>query len=288
MLYFSKVGDSMEYRCPKCDAVLNLIDNKYKCEYCKSEYDKDYFTNKKNPEYIIPFKINKTQAIDIYKNNIKSKLLTISTLKRINKIEGIYVPCYIYDLDYTGEVEFECNKNSTWKSSGTKYLKEDVYKVIRGANMSVNNMPIIATTQLNDIDFGLYNYDELVLYNSKYLEDYKSYNSDKTKDKLLSDVQIKAKDNFIDEVKKDIKDYNDIKYINNSINLYNPKRKLVLLPIWILKTNYNNKEYTYIINGQTGYFNGDIPIEKNRYLFVWLTIFLIVFVLMMIIYMVIL
>lgn len=288
MLYFCKVGDSMEYRCPKCDAVLKPIKNIYKCEYCRSEFDVDYFTNKKSPEYIIPFKITRLEAINIYKQHIKSTLLTPSKFKNTNKIEGVYVPCYIYDLDYTGEVEFECDKDSSWKSSGTKYVKKDVYKVLRGANMSIKEMPIIATTAIKDIDFGIYNYNELIPYDSKYLNGYKSYDPDKTKDKLLSDIKQKAKDNFIEEVKKDIKDYSSIKHINNSINLYNPNRKFILLPIWLLKITYKNKEYIYIINGENGYFIGDIPIANNRCIFIWIVLFLIIFVLALVLNMVIL
>ena len=287
MLYFCKVGDTMESRCPRCNAVLNYVDNKFKCEYCRTEFDNDYFTDNKAVDYIIPFKITKDDAIKIYKKNIKSSLLTPSIFtnkKNIEKIEGIYVPCYIYDLDCTGVVEFECEKISFWKSSGIKYKKTDIYKAIRSANMCIKNMPIISTLHLQDSIFNNiepYNYNELVVYDNCYLESYKLYPSNKTKDELLDSIQIKAKDSFVSEIKKDIKDYDSIKQIDNSINLYNSNRKYTLLPIWLLKIDYNNKEKIYIINGQTGTFSGNIPINKKRCILIWIIVFVIIFIILL-------
>lgn len=287
MLYFCKVGDTMEYRCPKCDAILNYSDNKYKCEYCRSEFDIKFFNNATNADYIIPFKITKDDAIKTYKKHIKSVFLTPSQLKKmknINKIEGIYIPCYIYNLDSTGAVEFEGNKISTWKSSGTNYKKTDVYKVICDCNMSLKNMCVLATTQLEDNVFKSiepYDYDKLVSFDPSYLQNYKVYKSDKTKEKLLDDIKSKAKDIFINKVSKEIKEYNELKNVDNSINLYNPNRKYVLLPIWILNIDCKEKKYTYIINGETGAFRGNIPIDIKKTIFIWLILFILIFIILL-------
>ena len=284
MLYFCKVGDSMKYRCPKCSAILDHSDNKYVCEYCKSTFDDEYFINNKEAEYMIPFKITKSEAIKIYYNHLN--LLTPSKLKskkHIYSIHGIYVPCYLYDLDSTGVVEFDADKTSTWKSDGVKYIKTDVYKVIRGGNMSLKNLTVLNTTQLEDKTFRTiepYNYDELIPFNSLQTKSYKMYISDKTKDELLESINSKYKEIFISEISNEIKDYNSLNSTDNSINLYNPSRKYVLLPIWLLNINYKNKNYTYIINGQTGLFSGSIPVNYKNIILVWIAVFLIIFIIL--------
>lgn len=271
-----------EYICPNCKAVLSIKRDKFICEYCRSTFDKKSFAIDLEIKKFIPFKISIKEAKKIYKNNIKSLLLTPSCFqksKNINKIEAIYIPTYIYSLDATGEVSFECDKDSTWKSSGTKYKKKDVYKVIRSGNMSLKDMPIISTT---DIDFDTlenvfpYDYNNLSELNNSVLDNYKIYLPNKTKDQLLDDIKSISKREFIREVEKDIKNYNNIKAIDNSINLYNSNRKYILIPIYLLELNYKGKKYTYLINGLNGTFYGNIPINKKRLIFIWILIFLLI------------
>jgi energy-coupled thiamine transporter ThiT len=42
------------------------------------------------------------------------------------------------------------------------------------------------------------------------------------------------------------------------------KKKYVLLPVWMLNTNYNGKIYTFAMNGQTGKMTGAFPICRKR------------------------
>ena len=276
----------MEYRCPKCDAVLTFDKDKYMCEYCKSEYNPEYFNGAIKPEYIIPFKVSKNKAIKIYNSNIKSESLTPAIFKKkkvISTIKGVYVPCYLYSIDSTGVVEYEGSKVSTWKSKGINYKKTDVHKIIRGGNISLKDMPII---MCNDIKVSIFDkiepfdYSKLETFNDSYLFKYKAYKYDKVKEKMLDDIQSKTKEAFREVTSKDIKDYKDIKDKDNMINIYNPKRKYILVPVWILNINYKRKKYTYIINGQTGKFYGDIPIDKKKIIYIWILLFVFIFIIL--------
>jgi hypothetical protein len=42
------------------------------------------------------------------------------------------------------------------------------------------------------------------------------------------------------------------------------KAKYVLLPVWILNTRYQDKIYTFAMNGQTGKMTGAFPICPKR------------------------
>ena len=37
-----------------------------------------------------------------------------------------------------------------------------------------------------------------------------------------------------------------------------------LLPVWLLSTKWNEKNYLFAVNGQTGRLVGDLPIDKGR------------------------
>ena len=284
MLYFCKVGDSMEYKCPKCDAILTHANNKFICEYCKSEYDVDYFNSEKTYDYIIPFDINKDSAIKIYKQNIKSVLLTPSLFKQAKNIQPIYVPCYLYNLDCTGEVDFQGNKTSTWKSSGTKYKKVDTYKLVRGGDLKIKDMLISITTGIEDDIISYiepYDYNKKIKFENLYLKEYKLYDADMIKDKIIESVKNKAKKIFAEEMRKDIKEYNDVDYLDNFVNFHNSNKITILVPIYVLNINYKNKNYKYVINGQTGIFYGDIKVNKNRIFIIGLLLFVIVFIVLL-------
>ena len=276
----------MKYICPKCNADLTLISNNiFKCEYCKSKYNYDEVKKDNNivPDFMIPFKITKGKAIKEYKKLIKSNILTpakFKNIKVINKIEGIYVPCYVYDFESNGVVEFEGYKENKWKSSGSKYKKTDTYRFIRGGSMSLERIPIISSNALEDniLDLvGPYDYKDLVPFNPSNIKKYKIYNYDNTKEELSNQVIDKSKKYFSLEMKKDLKDYNNIECTNDSINLYNTRTNSVLIPAYVLTIKYKNKYYEYIVNGQNGKISGSIPINKKIIVYIWILLFILVF-----------
>ena len=50
-----------------------------------------------------------------------------------------------------------------------------------------------------------------------------------------------------------------------SIRLQNGKSKYALYPVWLLNTTWDGKKYTFAMNGQTGKFVGDLPLDKGAY-----------------------
>ena len=38
-----------------------------------------------------------------------------------------------------------------------------------------------------------------------------------------------------------------------------------MLPIWLFSYDYQDSEHMFVMNGQTGKFIGDLPIDKRKY-----------------------
>ena len=49
---------------------------------------------------------------------------------------------------------------------------------------------------------------------------------------------------------------------NSSIQLQNGKAKYALYPVWILNTTWKGEKYLFAMNGQTGKFVGNLPVDK--------------------------
>ena len=45
--------------------------------------------------------------------------------------------------------------------------------------------------------------------------------------------------------------------------LQNGKTKYALFPVWLLNTTWNGKHFTFAMNGQTGKFVGNLPVDKK-------------------------
>ena len=49
---------------------------------------------------------------------------------------------------------------------------------------------------------------------------------------------------------------------NSNIQLHSGKVKYALYPVWLLNTTWNGNKYVFAMNGQTGKFVGDLPLDK--------------------------
>ena len=63
--------------------------------------------------------------------------------------------------------------------------------------------------------------------------------------------------------------YHSVTTENSSIRLHNGKAKYALYPVWLLNTTWKGKKYLFAMNGQTGKFVGDLPVDNGLY-FKWL------------------
>lgn len=281
------------YSCSNCGAEIIAEPNvsATSCVYCKNTAIlKNKLQGKFNPEYIIPFKYTKEEAISAFKKMGKGKILMpkqFNMKRNIKDITGIYIPFWLYDYSADGVIEAECEKVSTWNSGNYKYTKTDTYKVIRGGSMDFKNIPVDGSKKFpNDIMNSIepFDYKDLTSFNHSYLSGFLSEKYDITSDEAKKEGIDRAKNTFIDEMKKDILGYDNVNLTKDNINLKNLKSRYVLLPVWMLNIKYKNKILTFAMNGQTGKIVGNIPIDIMKAIIIWGITFIVIFVLLFLIY----
>ena len=274
------------YVCSECGAeiIADINTSINSCIYCgNTNISKTKLEDNFNPSYLIPFKITKENAINVLSKKGKQNLLIpkkFNIKKYINNISGIYVPYRIYNCDSSGEVNFECNKITTWKSNGYKYTKTDKFIVTRGGSMSFEDILVNGSKKFDNNIMNFiepFDYKDVTKYDSSYLSGYIVEKYALPKTKLKKDASAKIKDLFIEKKKKDIKGYNNITEMDNSINVYNFKSSYILLPVWLLKIKYKGEMYTFAINGQTGKIFGNVPISIKKIIILSISLFIIIF-----------
>ena len=273
------------YICNNCGAQIVADENTSttSCVYCKNTAIlKNKLQDEFNPDYLIPFRYTKEDAIGSFKKLGKGKILmprAFNDPKNINEMSGIYIPFWLYDYDADGVIEANCNRITTWTRGDYMYTKTDTYLAIRGGKMSFDKVPVDGSKRFeNDIMNSIepFDYKDLKDFNYSYLSGFLSEKYDVTKEEAENDAIKRVKSSFTNEMKNDIRGYNTVLVKSENINLNNKKNSYVLLPVWMLNIKYKEKIYTFAMNGQTGKLIGNIPIDKKKAVIVWSLVFIVI------------
>ena len=280
-------NDYMSYTCPDCGAEIITDEQTAStfCVYCgNTAILKNKLVGKFTPNKIITFKKTKEDAEKAFKNLSKGRPLipkAFNDLKNVEKIRGLYIPFWFHSFEITGDINYSGQKVQTWVVGRTHYTKTDYYDIVRGGSMIFDSVPVDGSTRFDNALMNTiqpYDYAELKPYNHAYLSGFLAerydVESNETRKEVEPEVLDEAKNYLLskgDYVNKRIKE-NTLK--TNSYNI-----EYVLLPVYMVNVKYNNKYYTFAMNGQTGEFIGNIPVDKKKAILLFIIIFIILFLL---------
>ena len=61
--------------------------------------------------------------------------------------------------------------------------------------------------------------------------------------------------------------------VSDSLASNEKNKTYALLPVWMVNVKYNNKMHIFAMNGQTGEFIGNIPLDKGKTILYTILIF---------------
>lgn len=280
-----------EYNCKDCGAKIIADENTAAtfCVYCgNTAILKEKLSGKFAPDMIIPFKNEKEKAIEAFKSLNKGRPLMpnfFNDEKNIEKIKGVYIPFWLYDVKVSGELDATSTTSTTWTVGDTVYTKTDTYRLEREGEMSFNKIPVDGSTRFdNDIMNTIepFNYSELEEYNHAYLSGFLAEKYDVDEETSFKDAEERSLNSARDTIKDDMG--MGIKTIvNDTLASTKLLTKYVLLPVWMINVKYKDKFYTFAMNGQTGEFVGNIPVDKKKAFIYGILTFIITFILVVLI-----
>lgn len=280
-----------EYNCKDCGAKIIADENTAAtfCVYCgNTAILKEKLSGKFAPDMIIPFKNEKEKAIEVFKSLNKGRPLMpnfFNDEKNIEKIKGVYIPFWLYDVKVNGELDATSTTSTTWTVGDTVYTKTDTYRLEREGEMSFNKIPVDGSTRFdNDIMNTIepFNYSELEEYNHAYLSGFLAEKYDVDEETSFKDAEERSLNSARDTIKDDMG--MGIKTIvNDTLASTKLLTKYVLLPVWMINVKYKDKFYTFAMNGQTGEFVGNIPVDKKKAFIYGILTFVITFILVVLI-----
>lgn len=275
------------YSCKNCGAEIVADEETAStfCVYCgNTAILKNKLSGKFAPDLIIPFKVEKQKAIDAFKGLSKGRVFVPKSFtdpSNIEKITGVYIPFWLYDINVSGSLNADAKKITTWTRGNTRYTKTDVYKVYRTGSMNYYRVPVDGSTRFaNDIMNSIepFNYEELEPYNHAYLSGFLSEKYNIDNEKSFEDAKNRALTSTRDKMFEDMGYYDSKTIVENTLAPNKKKVEYALLPVWMVNVKYKEEFYLFAMNGQTGEFIGNIPLDKPKVVKYMILIFLIVLV----------
>ncbi len=264
--------------CNKCGASFDFEPHSFAthCPYCDVPAIVDC-TQEIKPKSLIPFSITRKDAKSRFKKWVSSRWFAPSAFKKYlndNKIlKGYYLPHWLYDSDtttqYTGERgdKYYVTVTKTVVEDGkSKEVEEQESRIdwtyVSGViNVNFDDVVVGATPTIDrDIldDLEPWETTNLIGFDSRYISGFEAeeYTTnlqdgfDIAKDKMSHTIDRKVRDDIGGDEQR-------VDSINSSY--YNNKYKNTLLPIWTASFSWNNRDYNYAINAQTGKIVGERP-----------------------------
>ena len=104
------------YNCPSCGAqlVFDATTAASSCPYCGNpSVVPGQFHGMLRPDYILPFKLSKDQAIAALKNYYRGKKLlpkAFSSENHLEEIKGVYVPFWLFDETAIADTSYQATR----------------------------------------------------------------------------------------------------------------------------------------------------------------------------------
>lgn len=261
------------YNCPSCSAQLICDETTAatSCPYCGNPtVVPGQFTGMLKPHYVIPFKLKKEDAIAALKKHYEGRPLLPREFKDTNHLEeikGVYVPFWLFDGEAQGNMTFEGTKSRTYTSGDYEITETRHFDIYRQGSVAFERIPVDGSKKMPDDymdSIEPFDYSTLTDFSPAYLPGFLADKYDMTAEDCSERADSRAQATVIESLRATVKGYDTVREKSRNVNLHRGEVKYALLPVWLLTTRWKDENYLFAMNGQTGKFVGNLPVDKGK------------------------
>ena len=258
------------YICKSCggEIVGDLNTGATNCPYCDNPVVMaGSFAGTLRPDLVVPFQLDKEQAKAALAKHLNKKPLLpklFKTQNRIESIQGIYVPFWLFDTDVDANLRYRATRIHRWSDANYNYTRTSFYSLIRSGRIGFDNVPVDGSSKMsNDLMESIEPYDmtKAVDFQTAYLAGYLADKFDVEADVCKTRANDRIRTSTEQAFAQTTVGYTTVNPENTNLHLSGGRVRYALLPAWILTTRYRDKVYTFAMNGQTGKMVGNLPID---------------------------
>ncbi|MDD6294155.1 MAG: hypothetical protein PUA71_10145 [Eubacteriales bacterium] len=261
--------------CKGCGAKVEVSPDctATECPYCGSKY---VLAEKQEaaivPDGIVPFKVDKHKVQETFNKWINRRWLAPGKLKHLyesGKIQGVYIPYWTFDADVVCDYSAEGGKHrkvEVKKDDGTTETRTetDWYNTHGRVKEFFDDVQVRGSKNLKDsLLKGIEPYDtkkQLVSYSPEYLSGYGAECYTVSLEDAHREANSIMETELRELARKDVrKHYDEVRNVRIAPDYRDETYKHILIPVYSTAFTYANKNYTVLVNGQTGKIKGSYP-----------------------------
>jgi len=260
------------YQCQSCggELVCDATTAATKCPFCENPVVmKGQFSGALRPDAVIPFKLDKKAAMAALEKHLLKKRLLPKVFKdqnHINEVKGVYVPFWVYDADMDANLRYKATKLRKWTSGSYDYTETSTFYVYRGGRIGFDRVPVDGSTKMPDDlmeSVEPFDWKGAVAFQTAYLAGYLADKYDVDAQQSQARATERIHNSTETAFAKTVTGYNSVTPEGGYVNLLGGTVRYALYPVWLLNTTWQGKKFTFAMNGQTGKFVGDLPVDKG-------------------------
>jgi DNA-directed RNA polymerase subunit RPC12/RpoP len=262
------------YLCNTCGGEVVADENTAatSCPFCGNPVVMmGQFRGELKPDYVIPFQVSREEAVAALKKHYLGKKLLPKVFRdqnHIEEIKGMYVPFWLFDSDLDANIRYKATKMRFWSDSSYRYTETSFYSAVREGQVDFRKVPVDGSSKIADElmeSIEPYDFSKAVDFQTAYLSGYFADKYDIGHDTCIARATERTKKSAEDAFMSTVDGYSSVIAENSSINLKSNNVSYALYPVWFLNTKWNGTDYSFAMNGQTGKFVGDLPLDKGAY-----------------------
>ena len=268
------------YSCPSCGAQLICDKNTAatSCPYCGNPtIVPSQFEGALKPDYVIPFKLDKDEAVRKLKGFYKGKPMlpkAFSDDNHIEEIKGVYVPFWLYDSLAAVNASYRAERVHTRTEGDYRVTITERYRLVRKGTVEFARVPTDASSKMPDALMDTiepYDYKEMVDFDMAYMPGYLADKYDVSADEDSKRAETRMKNSAIQQIAATtVGAYSGVVPEYENVHIDQRHVHYAFLPVWMLSTKWNGQNYLFAMNGQTGKMTGDLPVDNMRFIMFFL------------------
>ncbi|MBQ3527208.1 MAG: hypothetical protein IJA52_01435 [Clostridia bacterium] len=267
-------GSLYSYICNSCggEIVGDETLGATHCPFCSNPVIMTgQFAGALKPDIVIPFKLDKKAAKEALKKHYMGKRLLPKSFKDENHIEevkGVYVPFWLFDTDANARIRYKATRVRVWSDSTYRYTETSFFNVTREGSLGFEGVPVDGSTKMDDAlmeSVEPFNLSEAVDFQTAYLSGYLAHKYDVDENESIKRANERIQRSTEEAFAATVEGYTTVLPEASSVDLSEGRARYALYPLWILNTQWGGEKYIFAMNGQTGKFVGDLPMDKKAF-----------------------
>ena len=259
--------------CNTCGSTYAVSDHKVstRCPNCGDTNISKSGAKTSFPDGIVPFEIDKAQAVTIFEKWLKKRKFApndLLALARNGKMVKVYVP--VFNINATSVCAYNGMVKKVHTDNDTGTIFSTVHTVQDAVAQEVSNVPLCANRVVNKEFINKIvkvNQEKIVPYSSEYLLDYYGIETNHNIHDLLDEYTKVIEKEREQKIRAKLKDkYDEIVHLTCSTQLKNVSFNYVYVPVFMNHFKYKDKKYHCYISGTSGKVAGTSPKSAGKIL----------------------